>query len=149
MLTRKLVRVLRDTGSNTVIVTLDLLADERQNGETKEVLLLYGSAKQMLEAVIHVDTPSFVGEVTASCMENLLYDLVTGNLSGVRERHDPDPFWEPSLCTNKGRVNPGYQTVPVDTPALISAGVRENQNRVTPLKVPSISGSQVSRAKLA
>lgn len=82
-------------------------------------------------------------------MENPLYDLVIGNLPGVREPHDPDPCWEPSASTNKGRANPDNQTVPLDTPALISAVARENQNKVTPLKLPSISGSQVSRAELA
>ncbi|XP_077550676.1 uncharacterized protein LOC144163873 [Haemaphysalis longicornis] len=148
-LLRKRVRVLRDTGSNTVIVRRELVADERLIGETKEVLLLDGSAKQLPEAVIHVDTPFFVGEVTASCMENPLYDLVIGNLPGVREPNDPDPCWEPSASTNKGRANPGNQTVPLDTPALISAVARENQKKVTPLRVPSISGSQVSRAELA
>ncbi|KAH9378257.1 hypothetical protein HPB48_016784 [Haemaphysalis longicornis] len=93
----------------------------------KEVLFLDALEKQLPEAVIHVDKPFFVGEVTASCIENPLYDLVIGILPGVREPHDSDLCWEPSSSTNKRHISAGNQTVPLDTPALISAVARETK----------------------
>ncbi|XP_077551642.1 uncharacterized protein LOC144165718 [Haemaphysalis longicornis] len=88
------VTVLRDTGSNTVIVRRDLVSENHLTGKTTRVLLLDGTVKQLPEANIYVQTPYFVGEITAACMDQPIYDLVLGNIQGVREPHMPDPDWE-------------------------------------------------------
>ncbi|KAH9380715.1 hypothetical protein HPB48_001511 [Haemaphysalis longicornis] len=87
-------RVLRDTGSNTVIVRRDLVADDHFNGLMTKIVLLDGPVKHLQEATIQVDTPYFVEEITAFCMKNTTYDLLLGNLPGVLAPHDPDPCWE-------------------------------------------------------
>ncbi|XP_077531154.1 uncharacterized protein LOC144143244 [Haemaphysalis longicornis] len=56
------VTVLRDTGSNTVIVRRDLVAERHLTGKTTRVLLIDGTVKQLAEAKIYVETPYFVGE---------------------------------------------------------------------------------------
>lgn len=45
------------------------------------------------EAVVDIDSPYFQGEVTATCLENPLYDVVLGNIVGVRHASDPDVQW--------------------------------------------------------
>ncbi|PIK58927.1 hypothetical protein BSL78_04144 [Apostichopus japonicus] len=39
------------------------------------------------------DTPFFSGIVEASCFRNPLYDILLGNIDGVRGPGDPDPNW--------------------------------------------------------
>ncbi|KAH7972840.1 hypothetical protein HPB52_017917 [Rhipicephalus sanguineus] len=58
------------------------------------MVLLDGSCKKLAEARIWIHTPYLIGEVTALCMSNPIYDLVLGNLPGAREPHEPDPDWE-------------------------------------------------------
>lgn len=88
----KATRVLRDTGSNTAIVRRDTVDDSCLTGKTRRAVLLGGSKMELPQAKIQVQTPHFVGEISAvSCA---LYDLVLGNVPGVREPHDPDIDWE-------------------------------------------------------
>ncbi|KAL1465932.1 hypothetical protein MTO96_043044 [Rhipicephalus appendiculatus] len=87
-------QVLRDTGSNTTIVRRDLVPDRCLTGKTRKVMLLDGNVKQLPEARISVHTPYLIGDINALCMRNTLYDLVLGNIPGVKEPHEPDPDWE-------------------------------------------------------
>ncbi|KAH9364891.1 hypothetical protein HPB48_014702 [Haemaphysalis longicornis] len=95
---RRPVRVPRDTDSNPVIVQRDLVADDRLNRILRKIVLLDGSVKHLPEGNIQVDTPYLIGEVTALCMTNPTYDLVLGNLPGLRVLHDLDPYWVRTSC---------------------------------------------------
>lgn len=90
----KAARGLRDTGSNTAIVRRDTVDDSCLTGKTRRAALLDGSKMELPQAKIQVQTPYFVGEISAVCMACVLYDLVLGNVPGVREPHDPDIDWE-------------------------------------------------------
>ncbi|XP_077868511.1 uncharacterized protein LOC144359184 [Saccoglossus kowalevskii] len=65
-------------------------------GEIKSCVLIDGTVKQFPVARIHIDTPFFVGFVSALCMDNPVYDLILGNIPGMREPMDPDTNWEGS-----------------------------------------------------
>ncbi|XP_077508305.1 uncharacterized protein LOC144119604 [Amblyomma americanum] len=88
-------RVLRDTGCNMVIVNRSFVKDEEMTGDYRIVYLVDRSAKFLPEARIHIDTPYYRGEVTAGCMEEPLFDLVLGNIEGVRRPGAPDTEWKP------------------------------------------------------
>ena len=45
-------------------------------------------------ATIHMDTPYLKGEVEALCAEEMLYDLIIGNVHRARDPDDPDLEWE-------------------------------------------------------
>jgi len=79
----KPVQVFRDTGCYTVLVRRSLVIDKQLRGESQLCVLIDGSARKALCARIYVDTPFYTGSVRAICMENLLYDLIIGNISGV------------------------------------------------------------------
>ena len=44
---------------------------------------------------IEVDTPYFTGPITALALKRPLYDLMIGNLKGVRPAECPDVEWKP------------------------------------------------------
>ncbi|XP_049517462.1 uncharacterized protein LOC125943110 [Dermacentor silvarum] len=90
----KQITVLRDSGTSTVIVRRDLVQDEELTGETTLVCLVDGTARKLPEAKIEVDTPYYSGKVTALCMDHPLYDLIIGNVEGVRAPDDPKPLEE-------------------------------------------------------
>ncbi|CAN7990549.1 unnamed protein product, partial [Ixodes hexagonus] len=87
------VTVLRDSGCNTVVVKRNLVPDDKLTGVSSPVFLLDGTVKYLPEAEIEVKTPYFTGSLTAKCMDKLLYDLVLGNVHGVRGINDPDEEW--------------------------------------------------------
>ncbi|XP_042148654.1 uncharacterized protein LOC121837179 [Ixodes scapularis] len=86
-------RVLRDTGCNTVIVRRGLVHDKSLTGTKSLVYLLDRSVLMLPEAWVVVDTPYFKGRLRAKCMDDPIYDLILGNVDGVRRADDPDPNW--------------------------------------------------------
>ena len=50
-------------------------------------------------AQVYIDTPYYKGNVTALCMTNPIYDLVLGNIEGVRCPSDPDSKWKADNST--------------------------------------------------
>ncbi|KAH6933058.1 hypothetical protein HPB50_011733 [Hyalomma asiaticum] len=87
------VSVLRDSGTNTVLVRKSLVNDEELTGEYSSVLLVDSSVRWLPEAKIFVSTPYYTGSVVAKCLEEPLYDLVIGNLPGVRQVDNLDREW--------------------------------------------------------
>lgn len=110
----RLVRVLRDTGSNTVIVRRDLVPPDSFLGVTSPVFLVDGSCKMLPEAKITVRSPYFSGELIAKTMENPLYDLIIGNIVGSRGVDEPDFNWEVNLTSQSDRVLKNEKTDDLD-----------------------------------
>ena len=87
------VKVLRDSGCNAVIVKNSLIESKQFKSESQTCVLADGTRRTFQIATIQIDTPFFSGEVDALCMENPVYELVIGNISGVRSADDPDVNW--------------------------------------------------------
>ncbi|XP_006811999.1 uncharacterized protein LOC102803869, partial [Saccoglossus kowalevskii] len=90
------IQVLRDSGCSGVVVKSKYVEKNQMTGEIKSCVLIDGTVKQFPVARIHIDTPFFVGFVSALCMDNPVYDLILGNIPGMREPMDPDANWEGS-----------------------------------------------------
>ncbi|XP_062570645.1 uncharacterized protein LOC134232676 [Saccostrea cucullata] len=88
------VKVLRDSGCSGIVVKRDLVKDTELTGKVQKCVLIDGTVRQVEEAVIDVDTPFYVGKVHALCMKEPVYDLIIGNVEGVRNHSDPDPLWQ-------------------------------------------------------
>ncbi|XP_064463594.1 uncharacterized protein LOC135374580 [Ornithodoros turicata] len=88
------VTVLRDTGSNTVVVRRELVQDSQLTGQVGLVYLVDGTMRRLPEAVVSIRTPYFSGDVTTKVMDTLLYDVILGNNPGVRAADDPDEDWD-------------------------------------------------------
>ena len=87
------VKVLRDSGCSGVVVKRELVEDRQLTGRFQECVLIDGTVRRVEEAVVDIDTPFYVGKVTALCMNKPVYDLIIGNVDGVRNPSDPDPNW--------------------------------------------------------
>lgn len=77
---------LRDTGSNVVIVSRDLVDGSCMTGGSSRVYLVDRTARWLPEARVHIEALYFTGIVMAKCMDNPLYDLILGNYPGVELR---------------------------------------------------------------
>ncbi|KAH7954396.1 hypothetical protein HPB49_018203 [Dermacentor silvarum] len=84
----KKVPILRDTGSDTVVVKRSRVPNSKLTGSTRIIRLLDRSAKKLPEAEVYIDSPFFKGHVHAVYMENPLYGVVLGNIEGVYQIDD-------------------------------------------------------------
>ena len=80
----KEVRVLKDTGCTGVVVKRDLVSDEQMLGKELDVTLINESKLKYIVARISVECPFFNGITKALCMDDTLYDLVIGNIDGLK-----------------------------------------------------------------
>ncbi|KAJ8023314.1 hypothetical protein HOLleu_35700 [Holothuria leucospilota] len=118
------VSVLRDSGCSTVVIRRSLVGDEHLTGNVRKCILLDGTVREVPEALVCVDTPFYIGKVKALCMNNPLYDLVLGNVQGVRNPWDPNKEWQSSRDQKK-------ETCAVETRAMLA----QKEKPIPPLKV--------------
>ncbi|XP_062602901.1 uncharacterized protein LOC134264647 [Saccostrea cucullata] len=119
----KLVTVLRDTGCSGVVIRKDLVEKDQLTGKTQKCKLADGSVIEAEVAAVQVDTPYFTGNVDAWCFDCPSYDLILGNIQGVRKPHEPNMAWIHS---------------PGGTSAVETRGqLKKKQSTYKPLKVPS------------
>ncbi|XP_071501873.1 uncharacterized protein [Diadema antillarum] len=88
------VDVLRDSGCSTAVVRTELVRADQMTGSQRTCILIDGSEKQFPVATVMIDSPFFVGELEVLCMNNPVYDVILGNVAGVREPNDPDSSWQ-------------------------------------------------------
>lgn len=88
------VKVLRDTGCSGVVVKSSLIQGSQLTGNSQRCVLIDGTVRNFKEASINIDTPFYAGNVVALCVDNPVYDLIIGNITGVRNMEDIDPDWE-------------------------------------------------------
>ena len=127
------VQVLRDTGCDGVIVKSRFVQEQQFTGIHGHILRIDNTVVRARKAVIDIDTPFLRGTVVAHCLDDALYDLIVGNVSGAQ-----------ILC-------PLQPELP-DEPAVASAGAvtrAKGKARPTPLK-PSPPSSEciVDKTKL-
>lgn len=82
------VEVLRDTGCSTVIVKRSLVSSHQLTGARRTCVLIDGTVRETPVAEIDIDTPYYKGRVTAVCMINPIFDLVIGNIPGVKNTQE-------------------------------------------------------------
>ena len=81
------VNVLRDSGCSSAFIKQSLVDPKEMTGKCKHCVLIDGTVKKVEVAKIYVETPFYNGELEVLCMENPIYDLIIGNVAGVK-----DPF---------------------------------------------------------
>ncbi|KAM7300391.1 uncharacterized protein ISCGN_020955 [Ixodes scapularis] len=104
------VTVLRDSGCNSVIVKRSLVPDGKLTGKSRMLYLLDRTVRCLPEAEVDIDSPYFRGRVTATCMENPLYDVVLGNVVGVRDVSAPDINWKAEQYAPTQKEEPAPET---------------------------------------
>ena len=94
VLNGKLDTVLRDTGCSSAVVRQEIVKDEQLTGRIQRCILIDGTVRSAPVAEILVDSPYFKGKIEALCMSKPIYDLILGNIPGVREPNNPDVNWD-------------------------------------------------------
>ena len=94
VLNGKVVTVLLDTGCSSAVVKKELVKDEQSTGRIQRCILIDGTVRSAPVAEILVDSPYFKGRIEALCMSKPIYDLILGNIPGVREPNNPDVNWD-------------------------------------------------------
>ena len=79
------VSVLRDSGCSGMVMRRSLVRDEQLTGLQQLCVLIDGTVRRVCEAEVDVQTPFFSGKLKAMCMQKPIYDLIIGNVQGVRE----------------------------------------------------------------
>ena len=95
---------MRDSGCDGVVIKQSLVEESQFTGKTKTCLLIDRTVRRFPIAVIDVDTPYFVGKVSALCVRNPVYPLVIGEIEGVRMPGEPDPEWSPNQVGRQDRL---------------------------------------------
>lgn len=78
------VEAMRDSGCSTVVVRRDLVNDDQLTGQSVSCVLIDGTCKDFPTAKIEIKSSVFNGTVVAVCMMNPMFDLIIGNLDGVK-----------------------------------------------------------------
>jgi hypothetical protein len=89
------VSTMRDGGCTGVIVRRNLVKDEQLTGKYRHCVLIDGTVRKPPEAIIDVDSPYYTGRVRALCFKDPVYDVILGNIEGVRDAKNPDLNWKP------------------------------------------------------
>ena len=89
-----MVSVLRNTGCSSVVVRRDLVKDEQFTGKIQRYVLIDGTVRDVPVTKIQVSSPYYSGNADALCMVDPIYDLILGNIQGVRNPNEPDEFWK-------------------------------------------------------
>ena len=83
------VEVLRDTGFNGVIFRRKLVKEDDFTGSMDYIISIDQTLKEAPIAENKADTPFYTGVTHAICLRDPLFDLILGNISGVRNPNDP------------------------------------------------------------
>lgn len=146
----KVVSVLRDSGCSTAVIRSSLISSSQLTGEYKTCVLIDGTVRRVPVAVVQVDTPYYIGKVTCLCMTSPVYDLILGNIEGVRDPSEPDRTWKiPESKGEKCKVHSHLQVSPDIGNAVETRAQKVKKDKaVTELKVPKAMDEIVTAEKL-
>jgi len=82
----KKVSVLRDSGCPSAVVKRELV--DSLSGKVQTCVLVDGTIRKFPVATVFIETPFYTGEIEALCAEYPVYDLIIGNIPGVKEPVD-------------------------------------------------------------
>lgn len=138
------VSVLRDSGCSTVVVRRDLVHADCLTGEIQRCVLIDGTVRRFPMANIFVDTPYFTGSVKALCTERPIYDLILGNIEGVRDPGNLDATWSKHVSVESENSNLSKEQLN----AVQTRAQKEREGKVKTLKVvESIGDVGVDKVK--
>ena len=95
-----------------------------------------GTRRTFPVAQIEVNTPFFVGKIDALCMKNPVYDLVLGNIKGVRPPNNPNTGWKFAVSSSEEqKENEGFEIA--HKVSAVETRAQKERNKITkPLVVP-------------
>lgn len=106
-----------------------MVNSDQMTGESQLCVLIDGTVRRVPVAKVYVNTPYYVGNVEALCMDKPVYDLILGNIPGVRDPGDPNTDWDP----NKREVS--ARTQMINANAVETRAQKNKESKYQRLKV--------------
>ena len=102
----RVVTALRNTGCSRVVVKRQLVDDEQLTGKQRLMVLVDNTARKAPFAKIRIDTPNLTGEVDALCLQDVIYDLIIGNVPDARAPDKSNENWsiEQQILNHQRRI---------------------------------------------
>ena len=100
----KVCTTMRDTGCSSLVVARRFVEEDQWTGNHKVCILVDGSRKRLPTARVHIDSPFFTGEAVAMVVPEPPFDVILGNLPGVREADNPSAGWKPQNSVEVAQV---------------------------------------------
>ena len=151
-------KVLRDSGCSSVVIKRDLVPLEQLTGQEKSCILVDGSIRVAPVARVQLDTPYFVGWTDALCMNSPVYDVILGNIQGVRSPSNPDPNWQFHVGLNKSLFDDkphdeSHPRVDAESHAVVTRAQKLAQGRPlrrlkVPDTIPDVSKAEICKEQL-
>ena len=131
------VSVLRDTGCSGGIIRRSMCSEDSFTGETRTCVMINGDTFTAPVVNIMVDTPYFIGRLSALSLEKLVYDIVVGNIPGARDANDPYVNWRPDVDTSDDIhvVRTEEITASTDVSCVVTTRANKVEKRMKPLHV--------------
>ena len=95
----------------------------------------------MHEAKVYLDTLYFECETIALCMENPFFEVILGNIPGVRYAHNPDSNWVPALAvqTRAQAQQKEQSKSQLRTTSIASSDITPDQIRASQVSDPTLA----------
>ena len=136
------VTVLRDSGCSGVVVRRSLVSPNQMTGVWKYCAVLQGQVCKLPTAIIKIDSPYYVGDAEALCMQTPLYDLVIGNIPNARPPFDPDVKWL-NEKTSSGPDEHIMQAHAVQTRLQKLKESKPHRQLKTPSSIPDVTPGEI------
>ena len=98
----------------------DLVPESAYTGRSHTMVMVDYSSRVVPEVKVSIDTPYYKGEVLAFGVEKPLVGLIIGNITGARERNNPNINWVPALAVQtRAQAKREGVTSKLKTPSII------------------------------
>ena len=92
---------MRDSGCTGAVVKKDFVLQKQYTGKFRLCLMVDGTVRKVPVAETEVDSPYYKGTTEAMVMDTPVYDLILGNIPGVKDVGKPDLDWVPDVKTEE------------------------------------------------
>ena len=125
------IEAMRDSGCSGVVVKTEYVRPSQYTGRYRLCLMVDGTARKVPVANVSIDCPYFVETAEAMVMNTPVYDLILGNIPGVREVANPDLEWTPAVGETHASSKTGCAVV-------TRQGTKQRLKPAKPLQVPTV-----------
>lgn len=124
------VKVLRDTGCSSVVIKKSLVNAASVKKDEKQCVLIDGTVRSYPTADVSIDTPFYTGKVEALCVDSPIYELIVGNIPGVKDAVEEDWYpresFEVAAVATRARGRKGDHCEPLKVPEVKFTSVNSN-----------------------
>ena len=105
-------------------------------------VLIDGTVRKFPVARIQVESPYYIGEVSALCIKDPVYDLIIGNVPGARPAFEPNDNWKPGTGNVSNDNSLPDELQAVETRAMKVKAATQQKPLSVPCQIADVSFDQ-------